>query len=39
MSGILKLVDVNAVSEGDLEAISDFVCGSDYVIPKHVLLR
>ncbi len=35
MSGILKIADLNAVWEGNLEAISDFFCGSGHVIPKH----
>ncbi len=32
MSGILKIIDFNAVSEDNLEAISDFFCGSGHVI-------
>ncbi len=35
MSGILKIIGLNAVWEGNLGAISDFVYGSDHVIPKH----
>ncbi len=34
-SGILKLIDLNVVWEGNVEAISDFFCGLGYVIPKH----
>ncbi len=37
MSGILKIVDLNAVWEGNLEAISEFFCGSGHVISKHVI--
>ncbi len=36
MSDILTIIDLNAISEGNLEAMSDFFCGSDHVIPKHV---
>ncbi len=35
MSGILNNVDLNAVWDGNLEAISDFFYGSGHVIPKH----
>ncbi len=35
MSDILKVIDVKAVLEGNLEAISDFFCGSGHVIHKH----
>ncbi len=34
MSGILKIIDLNAVWEGNLEAISHFFCGWGHVIPK-----
>ncbi len=37
MSGILKIINFNPVWEGNLEAISDFFCGSGHVIPKHIL--
>ncbi len=36
MSGILKIIDLNAVSEGNLEVISNFCCHLGHVIPKHV---
>ncbi len=36
MSDILNIIKLNAVCEDDLEAISDFFCGSDHVICKHV---
>ncbi len=35
MPGILKIIGLNAVWEGNLETISDFFCGSFHVIPKH----
>ncbi len=31
----LKMIDFNAVWDGNLEVISDFFCGSGHVIPKH----
>ncbi len=37
MSGILKISDLNAESEGNLEAIWGFFCGSGHVIPKHMI--
>ncbi len=37
MFGILKIIDLNAVWESNLEAISLFVCGSGHVIPKHLV--
>ncbi len=37
MLGILKMMAFNAAWEGNLEAISDFVCGSGHVIPKYVV--
>ncbi len=37
MSGRLTIVDLNAVLEGNLEAISDRFCGSGHVIPMHEL--
>ncbi len=39
MSGKLKIINLNIVSEGNLEAISDFFCGSGHVIPKHAMRR
>ncbi len=30
-----KIIGFNSVWEGNLEAISDFFCGSGHVIPKH----
>ncbi len=35
MSGMLEIIDLNAVWKGNLEAISDYLCGSGHVIPKH----
>ncbi len=35
MSDTLKITDLNAVWEGNLEAISHFFCGSGHVIAKH----
>ncbi len=35
MSSTLKIIDLNAVWEGNLEAISHFLCGSGHVISKH----
>ncbi len=35
MYSILKIIDWNGVWEGNLENISDFLCGSGHVIPKH----
>ncbi len=35
ISGILKIIDLSAVWEGNLEAISDFFCGSSHVITKY----
>ncbi len=34
MSGILNIIDLNAIWKGFLEAISDFFCGSGDVIPN-----
>ncbi len=39
MYGIPIIIDVSAVSDGNLEAISDFFCGSSHVIPKHNQVR
>ncbi len=39
MFGILKMIDLIAVWEGNLEVISDLFCGSDHVIPKHAQSR
>ncbi len=36
MSGILKIGDLNAIWEGNVEAILDFFCGSGHLVPKHV---
>ncbi len=38
MFGTLTTVDLNAVWNGNLEAISDFFCGSGHVIPKHAIV-
>ncbi len=35
MSGILKIIDLNAGSEGNLEAILNFFWGLGHVISKH----
>ncbi len=38
MSGILKIIDLNAVWDCNLEeAISHFFCGSGHLIPNHVI--
>ncbi len=34
-----KMNHLNAVWKANLETISDFVCGSGHVIPKHVILK
>ncbi len=39
MSGILKIIDLNVECERNLEANSDFVCGSGQVILKHDLIN
>ncbi len=35
MFGIFKIIDLNAVWEGNVEVISDFCCSSGHVTPKH----
>ncbi len=35
VSGILKIIDINAEWDRNVEGISDFVCVSGHVIPKH----
>ncbi len=36
-SDTFKIIHLNAVGEGNLEAISPFVYGSDHVIPKQIV--
>ncbi len=38
MFGIDKIIDLNAVWEVNLEAISHFFCGSDHVISKYSVI-
>ncbi len=38
MSGILKIIELNAVWDGNLEAISHLVYGSGHVIPKAYMI-
>ncbi len=36
---MLKIIDLNAVWECNLEAISNFFCSLGHVIPKHVFVH